>query len=337
LSNLILSYTTMSAVDANMINTDALAIAIAQAVTATLSQLAGTGSRGVTVPGGKDVGEAGGGGDLVGGVVGGGGQVGGAVVVADADTSGVVGELDKDPVRAGESTPKGENDKLVEEVFVATGVPSGSSGDEFVSANDSSGVEGLAVGGFSCASSSGGDDTASVTEYVSVASDRHAVKAEFNKRYVKTAEVRELKAMLEFLGGRRIPGSAMVDIALARYTAATMPDAFRNGKAKLKALAAVGDAACASTMLSRGYRLGKVIESMQRARGMLTDAVFARAFSASPLASKVSVGAGVNLANTVTGATALEAFAGVLSLHCGPEAVLQYLVSMKIHEKYDSL
>jgi len=152
----------------------------------------------------------------------------------------------------------------------------------------------------------------------------------FMAQYVRTPRVKELECLMTELSGSKIPRSAYGDLAMARYTAATLPAAFIDGRARLKALAGVGDAALTLALMSYGYRKGKKIDSLQVARGLLTDGVLARAFAVSKLASHVVVAGDVNLANTKTGATALEAFAGVLSLYCNRDAVQRFMESFNL-------
>jgi len=154
----------------------------------------------------------------------------------------------------------------------------------------------------------------------------------FMSTYVRIEPVRELAGLLERACGHKVPKSAMGDLALARYTAATVPAAFLNGRARLKGLAIVGDAALDLALLSLVYRTGGASERMQCAKEGLTDPVLAAAFASSEFAPLMLVGGGVTLAKSKTGATALEALAGVLALHCGYDAVSRFLRKFSLHQ-----
>lgn len=151
----------------------------------------------------------------------------------------------------------------------------------------------------------------------------------FFAQHVRTAKFLELTNELFKYSGHKLPKNGRVDLALASYTAATVPDAFEDGRSKLRALALIGDAAIAAAVVSAGYKAGEPLAVLQqRKTNELTDANMAKLFACSRLASFVSVAGAVTLDNSKTGATALEAFAGVLSLHCGNAAVRNYVVNM---------
>lgn len=153
----------------------------------------------------------------------------------------------------------------------------------------------------------------------------------FMANHVRSPEVVAFRETIQLMCGKRLPTSTHcgVDLALARYTAATVPDAFVQGRSRLVKLALVGDAAVASAALTVMYRSGRSLEEMQgvKAKG-LSDTTMKRKFAGSELAKHVVVGTGIDLAVSKTGATALEAIAGVLHLHVGAEAVVNYLVAL---------
>jgi hypothetical protein len=146
----------------------------------------------------------------------------------------------------------------------------------------------------------------------------------FMKTYVRIGAVSDLADRLGRVCGHKIPKSGHGNVALARYTAATVPSAFVNGRARLRALAIIGDSALLTVRTVAVYAAGGGVEAMEEDKQLMTDNVLARAFAASEFAAFVLVGAGVNLGNTKTGATAFEAFAGVLAIHCGLDAVSKY-------------
>jgi len=156
--------------------------------------------------------------------------------------------------------------------------------------------------------------------------------ASFMAKYVRIPQVEALRNELTTYSKRKIPKSASQDLALSRYTAGTVPDAFSGGRARLKALAMVGDAALLQVTLSRGYRLygDARLTRMQTSRDRLTDSTMSSVLVRTRLVGHLVVAAGVDLANSKTGATALEAFAGVLALHCGNDAVLAFAVNTRL-------
>jgi hypothetical protein len=157
--------------------------------------------------------------------------------------------------------------------------------------------------------------------------DEDVAQGDFVSLHVRVPAVRQLAAVLGTVCGHKVPNTAMGDLALARYTSATVPAAFLNGRGRLKALAMVGDSALATVMLVACYKRGGSAEALHLERGTQRDAAMSRAFAGSELAGHVLVGGGVELGTTKTGATALEAFAGVLFMYCGPDAVKRYWAS----------
>jgi len=153
----------------------------------------------------------------------------------------------------------------------------------------------------------------------------------FFKQYVRVSRVKSLCELLQRQLGVKIPKAAMEELALATYSAGTVPTAFVNGQARLKSLAQVGDAAMASLLIDDCYVRGQVIVSTQAVKtSVLTNAFMARSFVASGLSGYVVIPAGVDPIFSKTGADAVEAVAGVINLWRGRDALRAYMVWMQL-------
>jgi len=136
---------------------------------------------------------------------------------------------------------------------------------------------------------------------------------------------------IEVLCEYRLPRTAGQDVALARYTAATVPGSVPRGRDRLKALSNVGDAALLLSYVTAAYKRGDTMQSIQQVRtGVLTDMHMARVIAASPLAQYLVLAGDVNVESS-TGASAYEAIAGVISLHCPSEAVSKFASKTGLH------
>jgi len=155
----------------------------------------------------------------------------------------------------------------------------------------------------------------------------------FMRGYVRVASTEAMVRAISSSTGRKFPRSAWPEAALVTYTAGTVPSAFDRGKEKLNRLAGVGDSALVTAWLTRAWRLDYSQEATQefRTRG-LTDKNLQICFAKSRFASLVSVVGGVSLRDSKTGATALEAIAGVILLHNGPDAVVSYAVAIGLFD-----
>jgi len=152
----------------------------------------------------------------------------------------------------------------------------------------------------------------------------------FMATYVRTARNRRLLNILQVMSNHKLPRSSMGDIALASYAAGAMPHAFERGRERLKVLACLGDAAMLAAAISRLYKSGGSMDSVQNYRTqVLSDVALSKAFSISPLLQEYVPGA-VDVSLAKSGATALEAFAGVLYLHSGVDAVEQLLQAVRL-------
>jgi len=137
-------------------------------------------------------------------------------------------------------------------------------------------------------------------------------QGDFFKSYVKTDSVRAFKKFLEGFVGFVIPKAALGEVALSMYTAATVPSAFTDGRARLKGLAAVGDGALALTYVNAQFGKGTPVASMQEAMNREMPSIkLAQAARGSGLLDHVVFGAGVDPYSR-TGGEAVEAIAGVL-------------------------
>lgn len=144
------------------------------------------------------------------------------------------------------------------------------------------------------------------------------------KRYVKTENARAIARLLKTVGVV-LPKRGQFDLALVTYSAATMPSFFVGGKAKYKSLAVIGDAALTLVAVSDAAENGMQVDSAQYFRStVLSDANMRRAFAKSSYVSYISFGTAIDPSTSKTGATALEAIAGVVYKYCGVDAVRRY-------------
>lgn len=139
--------------------------------------------------------------------------------------------------------------------------------------------------------------------------------------YVKTTSARMVILLLQS-AGVKLPKKAQFDVALVTYSAATMPAFFRDGKARHKSLAVVGDAAFTLVAVSDALANGMHVESTQYFRStVLSDSNMRLAFVKSQYRHYVSFGTNVDPGTSKSGATAIEAIAGVVFTYCGIDAV----------------
>jgi len=151
----------------------------------------------------------------------------------------------------------------------------------------------------------------------------------FAATYYRTERMVGLRAALAKMCGHKVPSSADYSLALASFAAGAMPMDFVYGREKLRTLACVGDSALLTAALEVEYRCNRGMDSMQKFRSdNLTDKVLATAFVASPLIQYYSAGS-VDVAGSKTGATAAEAFAGVLQIYVRGDSVLQFLATLR--------
>lgn len=165
--------------------------------------------------------------------------------------------------------------------------------------------------------------------YVSAAAGEGGTAVEptkgFMARYVRIREVDAVIGLLQSKCGHKLPKPARGDVALARYTAATVPSDFVRGRERLRTLASVGDSALDLVVAILGHRRGKTTaEVREKQMACLSDKKLAGLMAASRLGEHLVVAGGVSLSNATTGATAFEAFAGVLVIHSGLDAVERY-------------
>jgi len=153
-------------------------------------------------------------------------------------------------------------------------------------------------------------------------------KKPFMRTYVRIPEVRAFAEELERVCGHRLPKSAHGELALLRFTPATVPSDFLQGRARIKALALLGDAACKAALVQFFYRRGEVVELAVKVDGSLKNLIMSRSFAKHSLSRHVHVGTNINLGETKTGADHFEAVAGVLQLFCGTDAVVRYMRAM---------
>jgi len=151
----------------------------------------------------------------------------------------------------------------------------------------------------------------------------------FFKSIIRDPVVQDVVQLLATMARHKIPKSGHADVALATFTAATVPDSFVNGRARLRSLALVGDAALSTAFLTMMYRRGGSFEALNQFKAnQLSDQRLKKLFAKSPLAQHVRVAGGVDLTVSKTSATAAEAFAGVLHLYCSSDAVISYALAL---------
>jgi hypothetical protein len=158
-----------------------------------------------------------------------------------------------------------------------------------------------------------------------------ARSAGFMRVHVKSDSSVRFREAVEKMCGARVSRTGHVDIALVRFTAATVPVEFEDGRDRLRRLAVLGDAALCAAVCAAAFRAGHGLSSIQQLKNdVLTDKVLSSRFAASELAGHVSAAGGVALGNTKTGATALEAVAGVLYLYTSVAAVERFAWSIGV-------
>lgn len=161
--------------------------------------------------------------------------------------------------------------------------------------------------------------------------DIQASEEGFYRSYVRVDRVRQLERLLLQITGVKIPKKAREELALVTYTAGTVPVAFKNGQMRLKALAAVGDAAMTSVLVDDYYVRGADVASVQALRsGVLSNTFMAQSFVKSGLFRHVSAPAGVDVGRAKTGADAVEAIAGVLHMWRDSQAVRKYMTWLQM-------
>lgn len=166
---------------------------------------------------------------------------------------------------------------------------------------------------------------------VGYSGDIQASEEGFYRSYVRVDKVRQLERLLCQITGVKIPKRAREELALVTYTAGTVPVAFKNGQVRLKALAAVGDAAMTSVLVDDYYVRGADVASVQALRsGVLSNTFMAQSFVRSGLFRHVTAPAGVDVGKAKTGADAVEAIAGVLHMWRDSQAVRKYMVWLQM-------
>lgn len=153
----------------------------------------------------------------------------------------------------------------------------------------------------------------------------------FFSEVVRREQALSLKKLVERLGGAKLPKVAMVDLAMCTFAAGCMPDAFVDGKARLRSLASVGDAAITMHLVVHVLASGKNVESAQAVRSRVTSnknmiAVMQRY----GFLGLVSYPSGVDPGTTVATATAFEAVVGVLALYRPIVVVQTFLANVGV-------
>jgi len=135
----------------------------------------------------------------------------------------------------------------------------------------------------------------------------------FFAEFVNTPAVRVFAGFLHKMVGQVIPKKARGELALVMYTAATVPASFVNGRARLRGLAMLGDAAMAVAMVNAMYNRGTSVAGTQELKShTLSASSLAAAGEKSGLSNHFVFGAGVSKSGSRTAAEAVEAVAGLL-------------------------
>jgi len=140
--------------------------------------------------------------------------------------------------------------------------------------------------------------------------------------YTRSHRVLELKAFVESLCGCRIPKNATYELALAGFTLGTVPTAFADGRARLRILEFIGDAALSVCDAVVCFEQGLTVEEAQRRKSArFSNANLSRVCVDSGLVRHLVVLPGINMRTAKTGANAVEAVVGLVSMRCGVSAV----------------
>lgn len=145
--------------------------------------------------------------------------------------------------------------------------------------------------------------------------------------FVRDPSAVALRERLESMVGVKFPKAARADIAVCSFTAGVMPSVAVEGKKRLKALAAVGDAAITTFLVTHVIAQGRDVESAQAARSKCTSNVNLRTVMAKTgLVRHVRYPSGVDSEVTKATATAFEAIVGVLFLYRPPLYTQRFLL-----------
>lgn len=128
------------------------------------------------------------------------------------------------------------------------------------------------------------------------------------------------------LMGVKIPKGAMIELGVCTYTAGTMPDIVRDGVAKLRSLAAIGDAAVTLHVTAAAYAKGLDVRSAQSIRSAKTsNSNMCEIMKKTGMYEFVTYAPGVDPFTSTTSATAFEAIVGVLVMYRTFEDVKVFL------------
>jgi len=150
---------------------------------------------------------------------------------------------------------------------------------------------------------------------------------------VRRGEAVRLRERVTELCGAKLPKEARESLAICTFAAGVMPDVVKDGKRRLRTLAAVGDAALTLHLVTHQWAINATVESAQAARSRLTSNKHLNLVMAQTgLLQYVSFPGGVDPVTTTGTATAFEAILGVLVLFRSPDVVRQFLLSVGLLE-----
>lgn len=148
----------------------------------------------------------------------------------------------------------------------------------------------------------------------------------YYKTVVRNSRAVELRAFVQGIVGVKLPKVAHEDLAVCTYAAGCMPDAVVNGKARLRSLAAVGDAAITLHLVTNSWAKGRAVESAQRERTSRTsNMAMVTLMNKTAMVKFIAFPSGVDPRSSVASATAFEAIVGVLVLYRSPDVVQRFL------------
>lgn len=131
--------------------------------------------------------------------------------------------------------------------------------------------------------------------------------------FVNTDEVRTFVKFVERLSGEKVPKAGRGELALVRYTSATVPVEFVNGRSRLRGLAHVGDAAMNVVLVNAVFGSGDPVSNAQETKNRyLSKVALAAACEKSGLMVHLVFATGVVREGSRTAAEAVEALAGWL-------------------------
>jgi len=153
----------------------------------------------------------------------------------------------------------------------------------------------------------------------------------FYRNVVRGANVVALKREIEKVCGCKLPKMAMRDLLVCTFAAGAMPDSVDGGKARLRSLAAIGDASVTLHLSVHALSAGKSVEWLQGERSKRTsDAFFREIMKNRAWSGLMTFPPGVDAGTATSAATAFEAVVGVLTLYREVAVVRAFLTRVGV-------